>query len=114
MTADPLPGDRFRQLEVQQAEGTFLVWLQIKDSQSGKVMPVTVPSHEVLAALILFCKHQGIPLARKAYKTLEVNGDQIAMLTTANFSYSRPMEKSGTIIYSDDDLEASKASLLIK
>jgi hypothetical protein len=68
----------------------------------------------VLSALILFCKSVGIPLALKAHKALDVIGDQVAMLTTVNFSYNRPEEKNGVIVYTDDELEASKASLQVQ
>src|SRR5690242_12665114 len=112
--AKPFPGNTIERLAIQQVQETFMVMVQARDSRSGKTTPVQVGCHEVLAALIFFCKRRGIPLAMKANKTLEVIGDQITMLMTANFSYNRPEERNGTIVYTDDDLEVNKYNLQTK
>jgi hypothetical protein len=112
--SNPLPGDTVERLTIQKMETSFQVTAWVKDNRSGKVTPVVAEAHEVLSALILFCKRAGIPLALKAHKGLDVIGDQVAMLTTVNFSYSRPEEKNGAIVYTDDELEASKASLQVQ
>ena len=56
----------------------------------------------MLSALILFCKSVGIPLALKAHKALDVIGYEVATPTTVNFSYNRPEEKNGVIVYTDE------------
>jgi|SRR4051812_19624004 hypothetical protein len=111
---NPLPGDTVERLTIRTVEKSFQVAALVKDSRSGKMTVIMVESHEVLSALILFCKHAGIPLSLKAHKGLDVIGDQVAMLTTLNFSYSRPEEKNGAIVYTDDELEASKTSLQVQ
>ena len=108
---NPLPGDTVERLTTRKTETSFQVTVWVKTNRSGKVILVIVDPHEVLSALILFCKSVGIPLALKAHKALDVIGDQVAMLATVNFSYSRPEEKNGVIVYTDDELEASKTSL---
>jgi hypothetical protein len=109
--ANPFPGDTIENLNIIQMHGHFILRVFTNGNQPGKGNIVQIEQHEVLSALIFFCKHQGIPLAMKAYKSLEVIGDQIAMLTTANFTYDRPEEKHGSIVYTDDDLEHSKQGL---
>ncbi len=109
--ANPFPSNRIERLSIRQAQGTFVVTVRLLDRRSGKVIPIEVGPTEVLAAIIFFCKRHRIPLAMRAHKSLDVIGNQIALLTTANFSYSRPEQKDGAIIYTDDDLKASKASL---
>lgn len=111
---NPLPGDAVERLTIRKTETSFQVMARVKTNRSGKVIPVMVEPHEVLSALILFCKSIGIPLALKAHKALDVIGDQVAMLTTVNFSYNRPEEKNGVIVYTDDELEANKASLQVQ
>jgi hypothetical protein len=86
----------------------------VKDGRSGRVARVAVEPHEVLSALILFCKRAGIPLALRAHKTLDVVGGRVSLLSTANFAYSRPEERDGAIVYTDDELEAGKASLQVQ
>jgi hypothetical protein len=112
--ANLLPGDTVEHLAVRRAERTFHVVACIKDGRSGRVTRVAVEPHEVLSALILFCKRAGIPLALGAHKTLDVIGGQVSLLSTANFSYNRPEERDGAIVYTDDELEASKASLRVQ
>jgi hypothetical protein len=111
---NPFPGDMVERLTIRKTETSFQVTARIKITRSGKVILVMVEPHEVLSALILFCKSVGIPLALKAHKALDVIGDQVAMLTTVNFSYNRPEEKNGVIVYTDDELEANKASLQVQ
>jgi hypothetical protein len=78
---NPLPGDTVERLTIRTVEKSFQVAALVKDSRSGKMTVIMVESHEVLSALILFCKHAGIPLSLKAHKGLDVIGDQVAMLT---------------------------------
>ena len=111
---NPLPGDTVERLTTRKTETSFQVTAWVKTNRSGKVIPVMVDSHEVLSALILFCKSVGIPLALKAHKALDVIGDQVAMLSTVNFSYNRPEEKNGAIVYTDDELEAGKTRLQVQ
>jgi hypothetical protein len=111
---NPLPGDTVERLTTRKTETSFQVTAWVKTNRSGKVIPVMVDPHEVLSALILFCKSVGIPLALKAHKALDVIGDQVAMLTTVNFSYNRPEEKNGAIVYTDDELEAGKTRLQVQ
>src|SRR5690349_10885695 len=111
---NPLPGDTVERLTTRKTETSFQVTAWVKTNRSGKVIPVMVDPHEVLSALILFCKSVGIPLALKAHKALDVFGDQVAMLSTVNFSYNRPEEKNGAIVYTDDELEAGKTRLQVQ
>jgi hypothetical protein len=108
------PGDTVEHLAVRRAERTFHVVACVKDGRSGRVARVAVEPHEVLSALILFCKRAGIPLALRAHKTLDVVGGRVSLLSTANFAYSRPEERDGAIVYTDDDLEAGKACLQLR
>ena len=111
---NPLPGDTVERLTTRKTETSFQVTVWVKTNRSGKVILVIVDPHEVLSALILFCKSVGIPLALKAHKVLDVIGNQVAMLTTVNFSYNRPEEKNGVIVYTDDELEAGKTRLQVQ
>ena len=111
---NPLPGDTVERLTTRKTETSFQVTAWVKTNRSGKVIPVMVDPHEVLSALILFCKSVGIPLALKAHKVLDVIGNQVAMLTTVNFAYNRPEQKNGAIVYTDDELEAGKTRLQVQ
>ena len=67
---NPLPGDTVERLTIRKTEASFQVTARVKTNRSGRVISVMVEPHEVLSALILFCKSVGIPLALKAHKAL--------------------------------------------
>jgi hypothetical protein len=71
---------------------------------------VFAPS-EVLGALIQFCRSHRIPLAQRAHKSVEVFGDQLALMTTINLSRGEPSVDGGTIRYNGNDVAETRQRL---
>jgi hypothetical protein len=45
----------------------------------GQAPPISLYEHEIAVALILFCNRKGIPVARRAIKSLHVEQDTVSL-----------------------------------
>ena len=70
----PLPQGRTRQMTVSKnAEGKVTL------KSDGEISSVSFDESEIAVALILLCNKKGIPLARRAIKSLQIGQDGVLL-----------------------------------
>jgi hypothetical protein len=68
---------------------------------SSRVAPLKLTQAQVLSCLLNFCKETNVPLARRAIKTLERQGDLLGLMMTKDFESPDPVVDGNMVSYTD-------------
>lgn len=68
---------------------------------SFRTAPLKLGQAQLVSCLLLFCKETNVPLARRAIKTLERQGDLLGLMMTKDFESPDPVVDGNTVSYTD-------------
>jgi len=82
-TGRGLPIGQCRKLHLS-IEASIVAHLEIVEDRNDRIHEIPVDSDQVMSALILYCKDEGIPLPLHATKVLQMAGSNICLYILKN------------------------------
>lgn len=83
----------------QTPEGGAGAHVKLRKQGTDEVEERDFVASDLNSALLLFCSKRGIPLAKRAQKSVEIFSDQIALMMTINFPNQGPSINEQTVQY---------------